>query len=138
MNRVAELVELLRGIEGSSFEIVRPEWIDECERHFSTLPEDLKALYQQLGYGSIGQSGYMIHMLLEPADVYDERTAESLNGVVIVGDDYAGTCEAYDAGHGWLFGHIGANGRFEVDDECRSFVDFLIDWFSDPENREMT
>ncbi|MCA9095997.1 MAG: hypothetical protein KDA68_21100 [Planctomycetaceae bacterium] len=72
----------------------------------------------------------MIHCLLNPEDIYDPETARGLGGVLIVGDDFAGNCEAFDAANGWQFGTIGDSGRFERYEEVySSFTGFLKKWF---------
>src|SRR5436853_4756376 len=76
------------------------------ERH-PDLPEYLRQLFSVVGVGRIVDGRYMIHGLLDPEEVYDPETASTLNGIVLVGDDFAGTCEAYDTKHGWRFGSIG-------------------------------
>jgi len=74
----------------------------------------------------------MIHCLVDPDEIYDAETATSLQGVLIVGDDFAGNCEALDAANGWQFGSIGCEGCFEAyDDVYSSFTDFLQKWFVD-------
>ncbi len=114
----------------TSFMPVRTEWIDSVATRFPGMPDDLRRLYETYGYGSIGDSRYMIHCLLEPDGIYDSETARGLKGVLIVGDDFAGQCEAYDAANGWLFGSIGSNGSFEsYDGIYSSFTDFLEKWF---------
>jgi len=131
VNPVQTLVDALRRIDGSSFDPVKEAWIDAAEKRYPGMPEDLRDLYHQLGYGRIGNSRYMIHAMVAPGDIYDEETADSLRGVIVVGDDFAGTCEAYDAAHGWVFGSIGSDGRFERNDKCRSLVEFLLQWYGD-------
>lgn len=131
MSSVEQLVRVLGRIEGSSFFPVSKAWLGEAEERYPGMPEDLKALYLQLGYGRIGKSRYMIHVVADPGDIYDEDTADLLNGILVVGDDFAGNCEAYDAAHGWVFGSIGSDARFERNNECPSLVEFLLDWFAD-------
>ena len=98
---------------------------------YPDLPEHLRQLFTVVGVGSIGDGRYMIHGLLEPDDVYDPQTASALNGVVLVGDDFAGTCEAYESKRGWKFGSVGASGEFSPS-EGGDFVDFLECWYGDP------
>jgi len=115
---------------GTSFIPVENEWIDSVVTRFPGIPEDLRRLYESHGYGSIGDSKYMIQCLLEPDEIYDAETASALDGVLIVGDDFAGHCEAYDAANGWVFGSIGSDGIFEPYEETySSFTDFLEKWF---------
>ncbi|TWT92608.1 hypothetical protein [Neorhodopirellula pilleata] len=114
----------------TSFMPVETDWVDSVARRFPGMPKELRHLYLTYGYGPIGKSRYMIHCLLEPDEIYDPETARGLDGVLIVGDDFAGNCEAYDAANGWLFGSIGSNGCFEPYDGIYfSFTDFLEKWF---------
>lgn len=98
------------------------------------LPEHLRQLFTVVGVGSIGDSRYKIHALLAPDDVYDAETAAALDGVVIVGDDFAGTCDAYDTKRGWKFGSIGGGCTFERSPR-RDFVEFLERRYGDPSRR---
>ena len=83
----------------------------------------------------MGESRYTIHALIDPEDIYDTETAKELEGYLIVGDDFAGSCEAYDTKNGWIFGCIGDDGRFEeYGKECNSFIKFLTEWFVENES----
>lgn len=114
----------------TSFMPVKSEWFESKAKQYPGMPEELKRLYTTHGYGSIGDSRYMIHCLLDPDEIYDPETAIELEGVFIVGDNFAGNCEAYDAANGWPFGSIGSNGRFEpYGERYQSFTHFLKDWF---------
>ena len=69
----------------------------------------------------------MIHELMDATEIYDAQTAEDLGPVLIVGDDYAGNCEAYDPTTDWTFGSIGSNGEFEsMADEYPTIADWLL------------
>ncbi|WP_417381266.1 hypothetical protein [Gimesia sp.] len=92
---------------------VESNWLLELETKYSRMPEDLRRLYTTLGYGPIAGSSYMIHIPTEPIEIYDDVTAENLKGILIVGDDFAGNCEAYNTNQDWVFGTIGFDGRFE-------------------------
>ncbi len=97
----------------SDFDPVLDKWINDVEKRYPGMPSDLKEIYSKIGYGSIGDSVYMIHALLDPSEIYDEETSKKLDGIVIVGDDFAGNCTAYDAKNGWKFGGIECGGEFE-------------------------
>lgn len=105
--------------------------LEEVLIQYPDLPEHLRALYTVVGVGRIGDSRYAIHAAMEPGEVYDESTARDLQGVVLVGDDFAGTCEAYDSRRGWRFGSIGSDCEFSPREGC-NFIDFLEDWYCDP------
>ena len=106
----------------------------ELVEEYPDLPEHLRQLFTVIGAGSIGRGRYMIHALLGPDEVYDPETATALAGVVIVGDDFAGTCDAYDTKHGWKFGSIGGNCTFERS-PYGDFIEFLEKWYGDPSRR---
>ena len=127
-------LEQLRSAILSKLPASRLEPLTESElgqvllRH-PNLPDHLRQLFTVLGAGVIGDSRYAIHALLDPAEVYDAETARGLDGVVLVGDDFAGTCDAYDTKRGWKFGSIGASGEFtEADGDL---IDFLESWYGD-------
>ena len=96
---------------------------------YPDLPEHLRQLFTIVGIGCIGDGRYMIHGTLEPAEVYDAETARALDGVVLVGDDFSGNCEAYDWKHGWKFGSIGSSCEFS--ETTGDLVDFLESWYGD-------
>ena len=97
---------------------------------YPNFPAELTDLYTIVGTGRIGSSSYSIHFPpSDPEDIYDSATAKELNGIIIVGDDFAGNCEAYNTNGGWRFGTIGSDCRFEPYDEFKSLTDFLLDWF---------
>lgn len=132
MEKVKKLMELLnQNVSGSNFFSIENELIEDIENKFPNMPSDLKNLFLTIGCGRIGESSYMIHFPTEPDEIYDEATATDLEGILIVGDDYMGNCEAYNAQNGWSFGYIGSEGIFEeYGPEFEGFVDFLIDWVS--------
>jgi hypothetical protein len=100
---------------------------------YPNMPADLRDFFAIIGSGTIGRSRYKIHALLTPEDVYDEETAEALEGIVIVGDDFAGYCDAYDTrGKAWVFGGINENGQFEPSPNSASFLEFLAARFGGP------
>jgi hypothetical protein len=94
------------------------------------MPAHLRDFFAKVGCGSIGDSQYMIYPLIEPSDVFDPETAAGLEGVVLVGDDFAGTHEAYDTrGRSWRFGSIGSGGKFRPCDKPKDFVAFIADLY---------
>jgi hypothetical protein len=130
MNIDDVVAQILIREPATSFRPANTEWINSAVTQFPGMPDDLLRLYENYGYGTIGHSRYMIHCLMEPDEIYDPETALGLAGVLVVGDDFAGHCEAYDAANGWMFGSIGSNGNFEpYDGIYSSFTDFLNSWF---------
>ena len=124
--------QILKKEPATSLMPVKEEWLAAVDEKYPGMPDHLRRLYSRFGYGSIGESRYMIHCLLEPSEIYDPVTAEGLSGILIVGDDFAGNCEAYDAANSWRFGSIEENGEFEPYGHVySSFVAFLRSWFVD-------
>ncbi|AEA45653.1 hypothetical protein [Fluviicola taffensis] len=127
MNRVESVIDLLeKTFPDSKLGLVKSDWLNVLEKKYGDMPKDLKELYAKLGYGTIGDSYYSIHVLLEPDEIYDEITANELKGKYIVGDDFCGTCQAYDADNNWVFGSIDSNGKFNIlTDYYADYIDFL-------------
>jgi hypothetical protein len=122
---------ILAKLPGSDLRPLSAAELTGLVRRYPDLPEHLRQLFAVVGVGAIGASRYMIHGLLDPDEVYDPDTAAALAGVVLVGDDFAGTCEAYDTKRGWKFGSIGATGEFDANG-YGDFIDFLESWYGEP------
>jgi hypothetical protein len=96
-------------------------------------PAHLRDFYAQGGCGSIGNSRYMIYPPLSPLDVFDAETAAGSQGVLLVGDDFAGTHEAYDTrGRSWRFGTVGGGGTFRPSARHKDFPAFIAGWYGSP------
>jgi len=114
MENLSKTIELIKKtFPESKLDKVKNEWIENIEMNYSEIPMKLKVLYGELGYGTVGDSYYSIHVLMEPNEIYDPITAKELKGILIVGDDFAGDCHAYDTRDNWNFGYIDCNGKFE-------------------------
>jgi hypothetical protein len=101
-------------------------------REFPKLPAHLRNFFKEIGCGCIGNSRYMIYDLLSPKDFFDDETATGLDGVFLIGDDFAGHHEAYDTrGRQWIFGMVGSNGKFVPHTEYTDFVDFIEKWYTE-------
>ena len=135
MSRFAEIRKLLETRQpGTDLEIITNEEIQQLSVTHPGIPSDLIELYAEIGYGGIGNSAYMIHFPMGPEFIYGDPPPPNLERKVIVGDDFAGHCEAYDTKEDWTFGTILPGGKFEPDPDCKSFVDFLCEWIGNPEN----
>jgi hypothetical protein len=127
MNRVESVIYLLKKtFPDSKLGLVKSDWLNIIENKYPNIPKDLKELYTKLGYGTIGDLYYSIHVLLEADEIYDAITANELKGKFIVGDDFCGDCHAYDADNNWAFGYIDCNGEFNIlTDYYADYIDFL-------------
>jgi hypothetical protein len=96
------------------------------------LPDELAALWSIVGCGFVQPSCYALHCLLDPTFLWGKRAVARdlphLQGVWIVGDDFAGGHEAYDSKDGWAFVHIEGGGMMTRQPD-ESFLDFLERWF---------
>lgn len=94
------------------------------------LPADYIRFLCEVGWGTIGDGRYSVYSApVEPSFVFDPVTAEILNSVVLVGDDFAGGQEAFRFEmKGVVFGSVDSlDGRFEPAGE--TFSEFIQRWF---------
>lgn len=101
----------------------------KLKKTFPDIPAHIVKFFETVGCGCIGQSRYMIYDLHSPQGIFDKETAAYLEGVVLIGDDFAGTHEAYDTRSKWRFGSVGAGGRFQPHSRYANFVDFIEAWY---------
>lgn len=114
----------------SILEPLTSEELWRLRSEYPTLPEHLFDLYQILGLGNIGDSGFMIHRLTKPESIYDPLTADQLSSIRIVGDDFAGWCVGYDIEEDWNFGGIEL-GKFTKISGFETILDLVESWFLD-------
>jgi len=116
---------------GTELEVIGSEREAKIRSDYPWLPEDYLIFLKEVGWGCIGDSRYMIYEgPMEPSEIFDAETALGLEGVVIVGDDFAEYCEAYvRRGSGCIFGSVSKeDGTFSAHPEPR-LIDFLVSWY---------
>ena len=97
------------------------------------MPAHLRDFFRQVGCGCIGDSCYSIYPPIDPSEIFDRKTAAGLKGVVLVGDDFAGTHDAYDTrGRWWRFGQVGDGGTFQPSNKPKNLVALVSEWFAGP------
>ena len=74
MNVDEVMSQILTSEPATSLVPVKPEWLTLADDEYPGMPEQLRRLYSQFGYGTIGESRYMIHCLLNPSEIYDSAT----------------------------------------------------------------
>ena len=124
---------LLRHSPGTRLESIRPDIETKMRSAYPWLPDDYWIFLKQVGWGVIGNSSYMIYEgPMEPGGLFDAATAGALEGVVLVGDDFAENCEAYlKHGTECIFGTVSKeDGVFSPHSE-RRFIDFLTSWYGE-------
>jgi hypothetical protein len=113
----------------SRLEPLSPSGLVNLKTRFPDIPEHLLAFFEIIGCGCIGRSRYMIYDLIDAGEIFGKRPAADLEGIVLVGDDFAGCHEAYATRAEWRFGKVGGAGRFEPHVSYANFIDFIEDWF---------
>jgi hypothetical protein len=97
------------------------------------VPAQVLEFFAVVGCGSIGPSRYMIYDLIDASEIFGQGSTENLDGIVLIGDDFAGHHEAYDTKGRWRFGTVGGSGRFQPHPVYRDFLQFIERWFVEDE-----
>jgi hypothetical protein len=113
----------------SRLEPLTDKQLATLKRRHPKVPAQLLEFFKVIGCGSIGSSRYMIYDLIDAADIFGKDSARDLDGIVLIGDDFAGHHEAYDAKNKWQFGTVGNSGRFQPDTVYGDFLKFVERWF---------
>ena len=91
------------------------------------IPEDYLAFLQTVGFGSIGDRSFMIYGgPISPPFVYDPATAEAVEGVLLFGDDFQGSCVGFDARRRVV--EVDPRGETKV--VAPTFTRFLSSWLT--------
>lgn len=65
----------------------------ELRQRYPHLPDHYIEFLKNIGWGSIGESSFMFYEgPVEPAEIYDARTASELAGILFIGDNFGGWC----------------------------------------------
>ena len=106
----------------SRLELLTEEQLAAVKRQQPKAPAKVLKFFEIVGCGLIGPSRYMVYALIDATEIFGQRNVGELDGVVLIGDDFAGHHEAYDTKHGWRFGTVGGSGRFEPHTVYRDFL----------------
>ena len=98
------------------------------QRH-PKVPAQVLDFFKVVGCGSIGPSRYMVYDLIDAVEIFGEGSEADLDGIVLIGDDFAGHHEAYDTKAKWRFGTVGGSGQFQPHTVYRDFLEFIERWF---------
>jgi hypothetical protein len=109
------------------------EQVAAVKRRHPKVPAQVLEFFKVVGCGSIGPSRYMVYDLINAVEIFGKGSVANLDGVVLIGDDFAGHHEAYDTKARWRFGTVGGSGRFEPHTLYRDFVEFIERWFVEGE-----
>ena len=121
---------LLANYPESRLELLTEEKGDALLARYPGLPADYIRFLREVGSGTIGDGSYSIYGApIEPSFVFDPVTAERLDNVLLIGDDFAGGQEALRfEGKGVVFGSVDSlDGHFGPGSE--TFSEFIQRWF---------
>src|SRR5262249_42931025 len=105
--------ELLKLHPDSSLEPLSSDKIEKLQRKYRGIPADFLDFLRVVGAGNIGRCSFKIYGgFIEPSEVYDPVTADKLDGIYLVGDDFSGYCVGYDTKKKWKIGEVSSNGIF--------------------------
>lgn len=123
-------LRLIERFPDSKLQLATASSVASLEALYPDIPDDYVRFLLEVGYGSIGQCRFMIYSgPVKPRDIYDEETAESLKGLLLIGDDFSGYCVGYATESGWTIGEVNQNGVFRPLRNISSFSKFVENRF---------
>jgi hypothetical protein len=127
LNRIRDVIR--ERFPESRLEPLTDKQLAAVKRRHPKVPAQVLDFFKVVGCGSIGPSRYMIYDLIDAVEIFGEGSATELDGIVLIGDDFAGQHEAYDTKTKWRFGTVGGSGRFQPHTVYRDFLEFIERWF---------
>lgn len=113
---------------------VPAEELERLQAMWPEAPADYIEFLRSVGAGTIGNGRFMVYSgLVEPDSIYDAETAGDLDGVILIGDDFAGYCLGYDVKKRWRLGEVDESGEFEAEEPGMTFTAWLSDFLADDE-----
>ncbi|WP_309397562.1 SMI1/KNR4 family protein [Cerasicoccus maritimus] len=110
---------------GGSLRKLKKQELDDIKGEHQGVPEDYLDFIGEIGSGDIYDGGYKIYDgLVKPSSIYDEDTAEDLEGVLFFGDDYQGYCVGFDVNDDWKVVEYDSS-LGELDVIAESFSEFI-------------
>ncbi len=103
MDIYTELAAAIRRVfPVSRLEPINAEQLATELRDHPDAPHDYFEFLQRVGWGSLGNSYFMIYSgLIGPQEIFDPATAAELTGVLLLGDDFSGWSVGFDTQAGW-------------------------------------
>jgi hypothetical protein len=115
----------------SRLELLTSSEQSEVQLRYPWLPAAYLNFLGQIGYGSIGDARYRIYQgPIDPDAIFDAGTASDLRDVFLLGDDYAGTHEAFSFCDGTVrFGYIDSARPMFEEHPHAGMLEFILDWY---------
>lgn len=130
-SRIRRIRDAIRkDLPESRLEPLTQKQLTAIKKKHPKVPAHVLQFFKEVGCGSIGPSRYMVYDLIDAAEIFGKGSEAELDGIVLIGDDFAGHHEAYDTKDGWRFGSVGGNGTFDPYGKLyRDFLEFMERWF---------
>lgn len=132
LNRIRDAIR--KRFPESRIKPLTDKQIAAVKRRHPKVPAQVLEFFKVVGCGSIGSSRYMVYDLVDAVEIFGKSSAADLDGVVLIGDDFAGHHEAYDTKGKWRFGSVGGSGTFHPQSVYRDFLEFIERWFVDDDD----
>ena len=102
----ASFVELLDSIKQvfplSRYEILQESEIAKIRNKYPGVPEHYLDFLRYIGFGRLGEMNFMLFSgPVEPDEIFDKETASNLEGLLFIGDDFAGWELGFNLLDGW-------------------------------------
>ena len=126
MSRYDDIVSLVRSLApASQLTPLQEAEVVSLKVRYPQLPADYVDYMQQIGWGGIGNSFYMIYSgLMEADEIYGAEVSKDLSNIIFFGDDFSGYCAGFDMGSGFAVVAIDPIDRRRID-AGRSFEEFI-------------
>jgi len=126
MSRYDDIVSLVRSLApASQLTPLQEAEVVSLKVRYPQLPADYVDYMQQIGWGGIGNSFYMIYSgLMEADEIYGAEVSKDLSNIIFFGDDFSGYCAGFDMGSGFAVVEIDPIDRRRID-AGRSFEEFI-------------
>jgi hypothetical protein len=76
--------------------------IDQLVETYPGLPQDYIEFLREVGFGSVGDGGYMIYEdLVSPDEIFDPASTQNIGHLLMFGDDFQGCNAGFDPEQNW-------------------------------------
>ena len=126
ISRYDDIVPLVRSLTPvSALTPLLEAEVVSLKTKYPQLPADYVDYLQQIGWGGIGNSFYMIYSgLMEADEIYGADASNDLGNVLFFGDDFSGYCAGFDTARGYAVVEIEPIDRRCID-AGGSFEEFI-------------
>lgn len=123
---------ILKSYPKSRLELLDPDKSQALLSQTPWLPPSYLEFLTKIGFGTIGDGRYSIYSgPIQPDFIFDEETAQNLDSVVLIGNDFAGTHEAYFwSGNVAVFGSVDSSKPTFEPHTHAGFFEFVHEWYS--------